>query len=58
MATQFSVLAWRIPWTEDPAGLQSISHKESDTSERLSNHTHSLQGQMLKLKLQSFAHLV
>ena len=24
MATQPSILAWRIPWTEDPDGLQSI----------------------------------
>ena len=24
MATQSSVLAWRIPWTEEPAGLQSM----------------------------------
>ena len=24
MATHFSILAWRIPWTEDPGGLQSI----------------------------------
>ena len=23
MATHSSVLAWRIPWTEDPCGLQS-----------------------------------
>ena len=23
MATHFSILAWRIPWTEGPAGLQS-----------------------------------
>ena len=23
MATHFSVLAWRIPWTEEPSGLQS-----------------------------------
>ena len=22
--THFSILAWRIPWTEDPGGLQSI----------------------------------
>ena len=28
MATRFSVLAWRIPWTEAPGGLQSIgSHR-------------------------------
>ena len=24
MATHFSVLAWRIPWTEELGGLQSI----------------------------------
>ena len=24
MATHSSTLAWRIPWTEDPGGLQSI----------------------------------
>ena len=24
MATHFSILAWRIPWTEDPGGLQSM----------------------------------
>ena len=28
MATHFSILAWRIPWTELPSGLQSIwSHR-------------------------------
>ena len=25
--THFSVLAWRIPWTEEPGGLQSIGLK-------------------------------
>ena len=29
MATHSSILAWRIPWTEEPGGLQSKS-KESD----------------------------
>ena len=24
MATQASILAWRIPWTEKPGGLQSM----------------------------------
>ena len=24
MATHSSIIAWRIPWTEDPSGLQSI----------------------------------
>ena len=35
MATHSSFLAWRIPWTEEPGGLQSMGHKESDTTERL-----------------------
>ena len=28
MATHSSILAWRIPWTEEPSGLQSIAQKE------------------------------
>ena len=32
-ATRSSVLAWRIPWTEEPGGPQSLGHKESDTTE-------------------------
>ena len=34
MVIHSSVLAWRIPWTEEPGGLQSIgSQRESDTTE-------------------------
>ena len=33
MATHSSILAWRIPWAEEPGGLQSIGHKESDMTE-------------------------
>ena len=33
MATNSSILAWKIPWTEEPGGLQSMGHKESDTTE-------------------------
>ena len=25
MATHSSILAWRIPWTEEPGGLQSVA---------------------------------
>ena len=32
MATHSSIVAWRIPWTEEPGGLQSMGHKESDTT--------------------------
>ena len=28
MATHFSILAWRIPWTEEPGGLQSIGSQK------------------------------
>ena len=35
MATHSSILAWRIPWTEELGGLQSTGLKESDTTERL-----------------------
>ena len=41
MATHSSILAWRIPWTEELGGLQSMGHKESDTTERLHFHFHS-----------------
>ena len=33
MAIYSSVLAWRIPWTEEPGGLQSMGSQESDTAE-------------------------
>ena len=28
MATHFSTLAWGIPWTEEPGGLQSIGSQK------------------------------
>ena len=31
MATHSSILAWRIPWTEEPGGLQSMRLQGSDT---------------------------
>ena len=42
MATHASVLAWRIPWTEKPGGLQSIvSHRvRRDWSDLACTHTH------------------
>ena len=32
MATHCSILAWRIPWTEEPGSLQSMGSQESDTT--------------------------
>ena len=33
MATHSSVLAWEVPWTEEPGGLQSMGSQESDMTE-------------------------
>ena len=33
MATHSSILAWRIPWTEETGGLQSMGSQESETTE-------------------------
>ena len=30
-ATHFSILAWEIPWTEEPGGLQSMGSQKSRT---------------------------
>ena len=42
MATHSSILAWRIPWTEEPGGLQSTGLQESDTTDRLTLSVFSL----------------
>ena len=33
IAAHSSALAWRIPWTEESDGLQSMGHKEPDANE-------------------------
>ena len=35
MATYSSIVAWEIPWTEEPGGLQPMGRKELDTTEQL-----------------------
>ena len=32
MTAHSSILAWEIPWTEEPGGLQSMGLQESDTT--------------------------
>ena len=39
MATHTSILAWKIPWTKEPGGLQSMGYKESDMTEA-TEHAH------------------
>ena len=33
MVNHSSILAWKLPWMEEPGGLQRIGQKESDTTE-------------------------
>ena len=35
MATHSSILAWRIPWTEEPGGLQSMGSQRVGHDEHL-----------------------
>ena len=38
MATHCSVLAWEIPWTEEPGGLQFVGSQELDMTEHACTH--------------------
>ena len=40
MTTPSSTLAWEIPWTEEPGGLQSMGSQKSDTTYWLHHHHH------------------
>ena len=39
MATHSSILAWKIPWTEEPGRPQSMELQESDMTQRLHQAT-------------------
>ena len=41
MATHSGILAWRIPWTEEPGGLQFIGSQSQTRLMRLSTHISS-----------------
>ena len=50
MATQSSILAWRIPWTGSLAGYSPWGHKESDTAERVTQpHNRVIRGLLVCL---------
>ena len=40
MATHSNILAWRIPWTEEAGGLQSMWSQRVNTTEQLNHHHH------------------
>ena len=39
VATHSSIIAWRIPWAEEPGRLCPWSFKESDTTEQLTSQS-------------------
>ena len=43
MATHSSILAWRIPWTEEPGNLQFIGLQSQTWLKQLSTAQHSMQ---------------
>ena len=49
MATQTSTLAWKIPWMEDPGGLQSMGFQKNWT--RLSDFTFTFHFHALEKEL-------
>ena len=62
MAPQSCILAWEIPWTEEPGGLQSIGwqrtghnrateHKHTHTHTQRHAHTHARTHIWLRLKV-------
>ena len=60
MATHSSILAWRIPWLEEPGGLESTGSQRvgHDCSDLVHMHTHVISDQgsnTTKLKLIGFA---
>ena len=38
MATHFSILAWRIPWTKEPGRLQSMGSQRATTEQLALSH--------------------
>ena len=40
MATHSSILAWRIPWTEKPGGLQAMGSQRVRRDQVTDTHTH------------------
>ena len=41
MATHSSILAWRIPWTEEPGRLQSLGSQRVRHDRATNTHTHT-----------------
>ena len=40
MAMHLNILAWQIPWTQEPGGVESM-RMQKDTGEHTHTHTHT-----------------
>ena len=49
MAIHSGILAWKIPWTEESGGLQSMWSQELDTTEQLNHQHHGLRASQVVL---------
>ena len=59
MATHSSFLAWEIPWTEEPGGLQSLGSQESDMTTAVTHCNMKVKGTSSRVKLPEFkSHLL
>ena len=55
MATHSSILAWRIPWTEEPGGLQSMRSQRVSMTEKLARTRYTW---VLKCTFSGFASFI
>ena len=58
MATHSSILAWRIPWTEEPGGLQflgwqRVRHRYADDTTLMAESEEELKRLLMKVKEES-----
>ena len=54
MATHSRILAWEIPWTEDPGGLQSVGPQRVRHADRLNTHIILITGLFLSPRTPMF----
>ena len=52
MATHSSILSWRIPWTEEPGGLQSVGSKRVG-SNFANEHEHNWRSEETAIRIKS-----
>ena len=50
MGTHSGSLAWEIPWTEEPGGLQSMGSQELETTEWLNHRRHYIPGRPAQMR--------